>query len=415
MIPQSAVQIDQAGTFVLVVGADNKVEQRRVKLGRGPAGQSVVESGVEPGTLVITEGAQRARPGQRGRPRGPPRPADAAMISKIFVDRPRLAIVIAIVMTIAGAISLLQIPLAQFPDIVPPQVEVKARYPGASAEVVEATVGQLLESKVVGVDNMIYMKSTSGNDGSYTLLVSFALGTDPDQNTVNVNNRVQLANAAAAEGGPAAGPVGQEEVLGDAAGHRAELDQRRAGPAVHQQLRDDQHPRRDQAHPRRRRRDHARPARLLHADLVRDRQADRPGPDAVRHHRRRSSKQNRVAPVGRIGAQPIGDASFQLNIQTQGRLADTGGVRQHHRPRQSGRIGAAGARRGAARARRADPRRRDADQRQAVDPDRALPRARRQRGRRGRAGQADAWTSCGRASPKGCRTRSSTTRRSSWS
>ena len=60
---------------------------------------------------------------------------------------------------------------------------------------VESTVGQLLESKVVGVDKMIYMKSTSGNDGSYTLLVSFALGTDPDQNTVNVNNRVQLATA----------------------------------------------------------------------------------------------------------------------------------------------------------------------------------------------------------------------------
>ena len=115
------------------------------------------------------------------------------MISKIFVDRPRLAVVIAFVMVIAGAISLMQIPLAQFPDIVPPQVEVTARFPGASAEVVEATVGQLLESKVVGVDKMIYMKSTSGNDGSYTLLVSFALGTDPDQNTVNVNNRVQLA------------------------------------------------------------------------------------------------------------------------------------------------------------------------------------------------------------------------------
>jgi membrane fusion protein (multidrug efflux system) len=69
VIPQSAVQIDQAGTFVLVVSADNKVEQRRVKLGRGPAGQSVVESGVEPGTLVITEGAQRARPGSAVTPR----------------------------------------------------------------------------------------------------------------------------------------------------------------------------------------------------------------------------------------------------------------------------------------------------------------------------------------------------------
>jgi len=115
------------------------------------------------------------------------------MISAVFVDRPRLAIVIAFVITIAGALALLQIPVAQFPDIVPPQVTVTGVFPGASAEVVEASVAQPLEAKVVGVDRALYMKSTSGNDGSYTLTVSFALGTDPDINTVNVNNRVQTA------------------------------------------------------------------------------------------------------------------------------------------------------------------------------------------------------------------------------
>ncbi len=115
------------------------------------------------------------------------------MISSVFVDRPRLAIVIAIVMTIAGALSLLRIPVAQFPDIVPPQVQVTANYPGASAAVVEATVAQTIEAQVIGVDKMIYMKSNSGNDGSYSLTVSFELGTNPDINTVNVNNRVQAA------------------------------------------------------------------------------------------------------------------------------------------------------------------------------------------------------------------------------
>ena len=115
------------------------------------------------------------------------------MISAVFVDRPRLAIVIAFVITIAGALALLQIPVAQFPDIVPPQVTVSGVFPGASAEVVEASVAQPLEAQVVGVDRSLYMKSTSGNDGSYTLTVSFALGTDPDINTVNVNNRVQTA------------------------------------------------------------------------------------------------------------------------------------------------------------------------------------------------------------------------------
>ncbi len=115
------------------------------------------------------------------------------MFSATFIDRPRLAIVIAIVMTIAGALALMRIPVAQLPDIVPPQVSVTAVYPGASAEVVESTVAQPVESKVIGVDKMLYMKSTGGNDGSYTLTVSFELGTDPDINTVNVNNRVQTA------------------------------------------------------------------------------------------------------------------------------------------------------------------------------------------------------------------------------
>jgi hydrophobe/amphiphile efflux-1 (HAE1) family protein len=115
------------------------------------------------------------------------------MISGVFVDRPRLAVVIAIVMTLAGVLAMLRIPVAQFPDIVPPQVTVSTTYPGASAAVVEATVGQVIEAQVIGVDKMIYMKSGSGNDGSYALTVSFELGTNPDINTVNVNNRVQAA------------------------------------------------------------------------------------------------------------------------------------------------------------------------------------------------------------------------------
>ena len=117
------------------------------------------------------------------------------MFSSIFIDRPRLAVVISLVITIAGLVALTQIPIAQFPDIVPPQVQVTASYAGAGAEVVESTVGQPIESRVVGVDNMLYMKSTSGNDGSYTLTITFAVGTDPDLNTVNVQNRVKLAEA----------------------------------------------------------------------------------------------------------------------------------------------------------------------------------------------------------------------------
>ncbi|HUB14490.1 MAG TPA: efflux RND transporter permease subunit [Acetobacteraceae bacterium] len=115
------------------------------------------------------------------------------MISSVFIDRPRLAVVIAIVITIAGALAMLRIPVAQLPDIVPPQVTVTASYPGASAAVVEGAVAQPIEAQVVGVDKMIYMKSVSGNDGSYSLTVSFDLSSNPDIDVVNVNNRVQTA------------------------------------------------------------------------------------------------------------------------------------------------------------------------------------------------------------------------------
>src|SRR3974390_2572661 len=115
------------------------------------------------------------------------------MLSAIFVDRPRLAIVIAIVTTIAGALALYAIPVAPYPDGGRRRVSVTTSYPGANSAVVDQTVAQPIEAQVVGVDKAIYMKSVSGDDGSYTLPVSFELGTDPDINTVNVNNRVQIA------------------------------------------------------------------------------------------------------------------------------------------------------------------------------------------------------------------------------
>src|ERR1700752_3038022 len=117
------------------------------------------------------------------------------MISAIFVDRPRLAVVIAVVITIAGLLALMRIPVAQFPDIVPPQTVVSATFPGASAAVVESSIAQPIEAQGVGVDKMIYISSTSGNDGSYNLTVSFVLGSDPDINTNALNNRVQTALA----------------------------------------------------------------------------------------------------------------------------------------------------------------------------------------------------------------------------
>ncbi|WP_424813077.1 efflux RND transporter permease subunit [Roseococcus sp. YIM B11640] len=245
------------------------------------------------------------------------------MISKVFVDRPRLALVIAIVMTIAGIVSMLQIPVAQFPDIVPPQVTVSANFPGASSEVVEATVGQPIESQVNGVDNMIYMRSTSGNDGSYSLTVSFRVGTNPDQNTTNVNNRVQLALAQLPQEVQRQGITVRKKssALLQVVSIRSEggqqdplfisnyatiniMDALKRVPGVGDAI---MFGARDYSMRIWFETDRLTALGLTPANIVSAIQA-----------------QNQVAPLGRIGAQPMSDdTSYQLNIRTTGRLVET--------------------------------------------------------------------------------------------
>jgi len=116
------------------------------------------------------------------------------MISRIFIERPRLAIVLALVITMAGSLAMVNLPVAQFPNITPPVVQVTASYPGADAETVAETVAAPIEAQVNGVDGMIYMSSVNSNNGNYSLSVTFEVGTDPDLAQVNVQNRVQLAN-----------------------------------------------------------------------------------------------------------------------------------------------------------------------------------------------------------------------------
>ncbi|MBV9735086.1 MAG: multidrug efflux RND transporter permease subunit [Acidisphaera sp.] len=243
------------------------------------------------------------------------------MISAVFVDRPRLAIVIAVIITMAGLLSILRIPVAQFPDLVPPQVQVTANYPGASAAVVEQSVAQPLEAQIVGVDQMLYMKSTSGNDGSYNLTVSFALGTDPNIDTVNVNNRVQTALSQLPS------EVQQEGLT----------VQKRSSAVLQFMMLYSDSGRQD-------------PLFITNYAIINilDAISRTPGVGQASLFSRQNysmriwfdtdrltnlglapsdviaaiQAQNVQAPVGRIGARPIGnDQQFQLNVQTQGRLA----------------------------------------------------------------------------------------------
>ncbi|MFZ3237076.1 MAG: efflux RND transporter permease subunit, partial [Stellaceae bacterium] len=117
------------------------------------------------------------------------------MISKFFIEHPVLANVLAIVLVILGAVSLLRLPVAQYPNVTPPTVQVTTRYPGASPQTVVNTIALPIELQVNGVPGMLYMQSTSAYDGTYVLTVTFAIGSDPNMDQVLVQNRVQNAMA----------------------------------------------------------------------------------------------------------------------------------------------------------------------------------------------------------------------------
>ena len=115
------------------------------------------------------------------------------MFSRFFIERPVFSWVIAIVIMLAGALSILRLPISQFPQIAPPQVSISATYPGASAETIENTVTQIIEQNLTGLDGYLYMSSTSDSTGRVSITVTFEAGTNPDMAQVQVQNKIQTA------------------------------------------------------------------------------------------------------------------------------------------------------------------------------------------------------------------------------
>ena len=208
LVPDAAIGTSQLGRYLLVVNKDNSVEQRVVEVGQLFGNLRQITKGLDGGRPRGDQRHPACHSGTQGRPSGSQdRPAAGGqrssrdrgraqgMISKFFIERPVLANVLAIVFVLIGGVALYKLPIAQYPNVVPPTISVTTSYPGASATTVMNTVALPIEEQVNGVEHMIYMQSTSASDGTYSLIVTFEIGTDLNFAQVLVQNRVAIALA----------------------------------------------------------------------------------------------------------------------------------------------------------------------------------------------------------------------------
>ena len=200
LLPDAAIATDQSRKIVFVVKADDTVEARPVMLGPLDEGLRVIREGLKPDDRVIVEGLQRARVGAKVSPQAA-QGCDQGRscrwqdmnLGRLSINQPILAMVLSIVLLIVGAIAYTTLPVAEYPQVVPPTVVVTTQYPGASAQTVSDTVAAPIEQEINGVEDMLYLYSQATSNGQLTITVTFKLGTDLDKAQVLVQNRVAIA------------------------------------------------------------------------------------------------------------------------------------------------------------------------------------------------------------------------------
>ena len=241
-------------------------------------------------------------------------------ISHFFIDRPIFASVVSIVFVILGGVAFSRLPVAQYPEIAPPIINVSGQYPGASADVVAATVVTPIEQQINGVENMIYVSSNSTADGRFSISVTFDIGTNLDIAQVQVQNRVAIAQPRLPADVRNIGVTVEQELARPDDGRASLFAGQVARHAVHFQLR--HHRDHGRADPRRRRRlDHrVRQPRLCDARLARSRPAAIARSDRERRGHRAAGQNVQVA-SGVLNQPPVDKpGAFQIAVQTLGRL-----------------------------------------------------------------------------------------------
>ena len=271
------------------------------------------------------------------------------MISKFFIDRPVFANVIAILTVVFGVVALIRLPVAQYPNVVPPTVQVTTRYPGASASTVVDTVALPIEQQVNGVENMIYMQSYAAADGSYSLTVTFAIGTDLDAAQVLVQNRVSAALAALPQSVQVQGVNVQKKSTAILEIVTLTSPDDTLRQPLSQQLRHDPAQGRDRAAARRRQRHGVRRRPVFDARLARSGQdagarPDRPGrhPGAAAAERAGHRRPGRRAAGARRAELPVHDrrarAASTIPDEFGEVIVKTGGAGDITRVRDVGRV-----------------------------------------------------------------------------